>query len=349
MWTCPTCGAHFEKDRESCDHCGQLANEAARLTADPNARPDDPFGIEQSLFPRESAVPPEPSVLTCPGCSRDLFLDDPESGPYCPYCGAVAGPAETSPGQRPRVPGPSDEAGGHPSTTPVSPPSAQPKRIQTNPLVHHWGRKALREGLILLIIAAIIIPVIGVITSAGLEFYWYNLLAILGLSATLAGGLYLLAVLPRIAAAQAARAVKRAERRSKDEDDRMRKRFRLGLVIGYTISAVCVTNIVMLHGFGGSAFFGLLIIAFVICPFAVAFFICMVLELWSSILEGMASFSGDPLSLTDVKRELDRTSTDSHPPAKTPRARTNITAQDDPSSPRSRLSTPAIRPEEDNP
>jgi hypothetical protein len=131
--------------------------------------PDDDF----ELLPTPS---PPPTFLECPSCGKELRQDNFRDDPYCPYCGVIP---------RARLParGSADSAG--------APGAVQPPVAFT----HRWGRKALREAVLFLGVVAAVVLVAGLGTASDAAFYWSALKAAAGLTAIVALGYYLLAVL----------------------------------------------------------------------------------------------------------------------------------------------------------
>jgi hypothetical protein len=101
----------------------------------------------------------------------------------------------------------------HPRPVPTAPPEtvqreAPPQEEPVGPLVvpnpapeafrHRWGRTAVREAVLFLALAAMVLPVCGLFLPISWDVYWLLIGLVFGIGAAIAVGIYLFNVLPRL-------------------------------------------------------------------------------------------------------------------------------------------------------
>jgi hypothetical protein len=181
--------------------------------------------------------------------------------------------------------------------------------------------------LIALALTGIVVLGVGLATGARVEFYGYTLLTISGLALVVGSGLYVTNVLPRLAAARAAQAIKQRGQ-SDEEDERLRcNRFLLGLRIGAIIYAICVATVVSRTRLPPDGWVAI-IMGCIACPAVIAALFTLILDLWDFFLHCLVSLWGDPLSSPKETLDLEDTSPDHRPPLSAPYAGTDIKQQD---------------------
>jgi MFS family permease len=65
-------------------------------------------------------------------------------------------------------------------------------------LAHRWGRKALREALLFLLVAAVVLVICGLVLPVPGEVFWLLVLIVAGIGAAIGAGFYLFNVVPRL-------------------------------------------------------------------------------------------------------------------------------------------------------
>ena len=65
-------------------------------------------------------------------------------------------------------------------------------------LAHRWGRKALREALLFLLVAAVVLVLCGLFLPVSGEVFWLLVLIVVGIGAAIGAGFYLFNVVPRL-------------------------------------------------------------------------------------------------------------------------------------------------------